>query len=169
MTHGFEQPAAPTFDAEFFANLGQEMEDISLQTAAQDALAGILTIKHADGQEKSFQQIKDEAETFFANPLVADDMRLIESLSMQYADFCASHGLDGSSSMNEGSLGKVYEQGTRHDDGHDHGNDGHHGSLGRAKSKGKKKKPPHERPNKHTPRSFNEWFAKYFKQKTVMR
>ncbi len=148
------------FDESFFANLEQEMQATDMEAVASEALTGILTVKADDGQERSYQDIKQEAEVFFSNPLVAQDMRLLSSLAMQYADFCGNHGFDVDSAMNGGSLGDIYKLGKKQHDAADRRGQ----TAGRGDYKTSKDSKSKEKKKKNTPQTLYEWFAKYFKK-----
>lgn len=110
------------FDEAFFANYGQEVD---LAAQAQVALGNILTVQSEDGTARSYEQIKAEAEAFFANETVQQDMRLLDSLSMQYAMFCASHN-HASEMMNSGSLQDVFNRGNNAEHAHNHEKSANH-------------------------------------------
>lgn len=128
------------FNADFFATYEQELQNVSVKTMAQDVLAGILTLQDDDGQSRSKEQIRAETERFFANPIIARDMRLLDGLAYQYAQFCNhNHGL--AEILNNGPLADVYEWGNSYHDNHVHDHDSadeHEGSNDRKKSKKKR-------------------------------
>jgi hypothetical protein len=163
-------PTATIFDLgdDFFAQLNLEAQELNLAAVAGEALAGILTIETESGDRRSYEQIKQETEVFFANPLVIQNMELLSSLSAQYADFCAGHGLDASSGINDGALGSVFGRGnSRHgvDDGHGHATDAHQ-HKGKTRTKSKKTK---ESKKQRLPTTWAALLAKYSLRKTVSK
>lgn len=137
-------------DDNFFASYEQELANISLQSVAQDALADILTLRTEDGQTRSRDQIKAEAEQFFANPIIARDISLLDNLARQYAQLCNhDHGL--AQELNAGPLSDIYKRGIDHE-GHDHSQEGKkaHGQKEKNRKKEKKKKTS----------SWLDWFVK---------
>lgn len=111
------------FDAAFFSRYEQELDEVNIQKLASEALGSILTLHDKEGVVKSYEDIKAETERFFSNPLVAQDMSLLDSLALQYAQFC-NHNHEAAGHLNEGGLSNIYElgakhQGTVHEDGDD--------------------------------------------------
>lgn len=114
-----ESLADPGLDFDEAALLASyELElDINFEEQAQAALSDILAAQSDDNHTKTYEEIKTETEAFFANPWVAEDMRLLDSLALQYAQNCMSHG----HGMEEGMLGAIYSRGaSQMDDGHGH-------------------------------------------------
>lgn len=98
------------FDDSFFASLENEM-DIDVEDIAKQALADILTVKD-DDESPDYAAIKQQTENFFANPIIAQDMQLLNSLAMEYARACAGHGHDVANYLNNGPLGDLYKKGS---------------------------------------------------------
>ncbi len=67
-------------------------EDFDFMGVLHDELDVILAQDDSGKPIKTFEQIKTEAKQFFSNPLVAADMRAMESLAVRFADFCSAHG-----------------------------------------------------------------------------
>lgn len=134
---------AALFDDGFFADYEHEVAEIDLESQAQAALADILTVQSDDGSRRTYEQIKQETETFFANPLVRQTDALLDSLSRQYMQFCMDHG-EGGMAMNDGVLSGVFDRGLQYaqHDGHGHDHDSASGSdkTGKDKKKEKDKK-----------------------------
>jgi hypothetical protein len=117
----------------FFAVYEQELAGVDVEANAKVALDGILSIQNEDGQARTYQQIRSEAEAFFANPIIAADMQLLDSLASQYANFCLSHAHGGFEGLDGGLLESIFERGmSQLRDDHDH--------SGRSEKKGRSKK-----------------------------
>lgn len=98
-----------SFDNSFFESLENEM-DFDLTEVAREALSGILTTKD-ENDAPDYEAIKQQTEIFFANPLVAQDMQLLNTLAMDYARACAGHSHEAQDYLNSGSLGEIYKKG----------------------------------------------------------
>lgn len=105
------QSAHSELDDDFFNALEQELGEVDVQALARSALAGILNVQDENGQSRSYQQIRQESEAFFANSTVRENFELLGALAAQYADFCAGHGMDADSQLTGGSLGDIYKLG----------------------------------------------------------
>jgi hypothetical protein len=109
------------FDADsFFAAYEQELTEVDIAVNAQLALSSILTVQAENGETRSYEQIRREAETFFANPTIAADMQLLDQLAAQYAQFCVGHGHEGIDQLTSGSLEELFERGLSNAHRHEH-------------------------------------------------
>lgn len=114
------------FDDSFFANYEEQLADISVEEQASAALAEILTIEKADGTQKSYEELRDETQTFFSNDWVRNDEAVMNRMAMEFAQACMGHN-HGAELAQDGQLGSVFESGVNSlfGDKHDHSSDGH--------------------------------------------
>jgi hypothetical protein len=98
------------FDDSFFAQYETELADLNIEAQASLALSEILMIEKADGSQKSYEQLRDETRSFFANDLVRNDEMLMNRMAEEFAQACMSHG-HGNELMSDSMLKSVYEQG----------------------------------------------------------
>lgn len=99
-----------SFDEDFFSEYNAQLADVDLEAQAQEALAGILTVQSEGERARTYQEIKAEAEIFFANPWVNESLVLMDTLAQQYAQFC-NHNHEAADVLNAGMLESVYSQG----------------------------------------------------------
>jgi thiamine pyrophosphate-dependent acetolactate synthase large subunit-like protein len=105
---------------DFFTAYEQELAALDIATNAQLALSSILTVQAENGETRSYEQIRQEAEVFFDNPAIAADMQLLDQLAAQYAQFCAGHGHEGIDQLTSGSLEELFERGLSNAHHHEH-------------------------------------------------
>jgi hypothetical protein len=124
-------PEIPTFNAEafddsFFTAYEEQLSDISVEEQASLALAEVLTIEKADGTQKSYDELRDETRTFFANDWVRNDEAVMNRMAMEFAQACMGHN-HGADLAQDNQLGSVFETGINSlaGDTHDHKHDGH--------------------------------------------
>jgi hypothetical protein len=117
---------AQAFDDSFFATYEEQLSDISVEEQASIALAEIMTIEKEDGTQKTYEEIKDQTQTFFANPMVRNDEAIMNRMAMGFAQACMGHD-HGAELAQDGQLGSVFETGLNNLNGekHDHIHDGH--------------------------------------------
>lgn len=100
------------FDENFFADYEEQLTDISVEDQASAALANILTIEKNDGTQKSYEELRDEAKTFFSNDLVRNDEAIMNRMAMEFAQACMAHK-HGAELAQDGQLGSVFEKGAK--------------------------------------------------------
>ena len=110
------------FDFEAFT---KDMECIDIEQVAQDALGDILKVADEQGNERSIEQIYQETEQFFANPVIQENFQLLNAAAVQFAQFC-NHNHAMGQELASGSLSGLYELGNHSSDGHDHGDHADH-------------------------------------------
>jgi hypothetical protein len=101
-------PAA--FNSEFFANYNQKIANSSIEDQAATVLAGILSIRVADGTERTYEQIRDDTRAFFSMDNVKQDMALMQRMSIQFAQACMGHN-HGSELARDEQLGSIFDHG----------------------------------------------------------
>lgn len=101
-------PAA--FDAEFFSNYQKQLDELSKEDRASTVLAGILTIKRADGTEKAYEEIRNETIAFFASEPVKQDLALMNRMAYEFAQACMGHN-HGSEFAKDEQLGAMFDRG----------------------------------------------------------
>ncbi|MGH7240719.1 MAG: hypothetical protein ACREGB_00290 [Candidatus Saccharimonadales bacterium] len=143
-------PEVPTFDAQafdesFFAAYEEQLSGISVEEQASRALKEILTIKKADGTQKSYEEIRDQTQAFFANDLVRNDEVIMNRMAMEFARSCMGHN-HGAELAQDTQLGSVFEAGVNNligdkHDGHSHkGKDDEYETDPKTGKKKKKKR-----------------------------
>jgi hypothetical protein len=117
---------AGEFDDNFFAAYEEQLSDISVEDQASLALADILTIKKANGTQKTYEEIKTDTQTFFANDWVRGDEAIMNRMAIEFAQACMGHS-HGAELAQDNQLSSVFENGmnSRSGDTHDHKHDGH--------------------------------------------
>lgn len=133
---------AQAFDDRFFAAYEEQLSDISIEEQASIALAEIMKIEKEDGTQKTYEEIKDQTQTFFANDWVRNDEALMNRMAMEFAQACMGHN-HGAELAQDGQLGSVFETGMNslNSDKHDHTHNGHNRKEDEIDPKtGKKKK-----------------------------
>jgi len=103
------------FDDAFFAQLEQEFEPETLQTLAMEALEDVLTVEREDGTRKTFEDILEEADAYFSNPMVQEDMAILNAAAARFAQFahaaCGGHEAASSLLQSNEGLSDVYGRG----------------------------------------------------------
>lgn len=99
-----------SFDDDFFASLENEI-DVDIETIAREALYSILTITD-ENDHPDYETIKEQTERFFANPLVIQDMQLLNTLAMDYVLACQGHSHDATDYLNDGPLSDIHNKGS---------------------------------------------------------
>jgi hypothetical protein len=119
---------AQAFDDSFFATYEKQLSDISKEEQASLALANILTIERDDGNQKSYEQIRNETQAFFASDYVRNDEAIMRRIAMEFAQACMEHS-HGAELAQDNQLGLIFEKGvdSLFGDGHDHKHDDHAG------------------------------------------
>ncbi len=116
---------AAQFDAQYFADYEKQLETISVEEQAAIALADVLTVKKADGAEKSYEELKSETQTFFANEWVQSNEAVMNYAAAQFAAACMGH-VHGSELARDEVLSSVFDKGVSVlFDGHELGNTHH--------------------------------------------
>ena len=122
-THMFD---AQAFDNNFFAAYEEQLAAISIEEQASNALAEILTIQKEDGTLKSYEEIRDETVTFFANDWVRNDEAMMNRMANEFAQACMSHN-HGADLAQDNLLGPMFKKGSHSiiEDKHDHKSESH--------------------------------------------
>lgn len=114
------------FDESFFDAYESELGAMNVGEVAQATLGSILTLQAEEGQARTYADIKAETEAFFANPIVAQNMQLLDAAANLYAQFCMSHP-HGTEQLNDGLLGDIFQRGLGSAEAeHSHANHRHH-------------------------------------------
>lgn len=98
------------FDDSFFAQYEEELADSDVVEQASLALAAILMIEKADGTQKTYEDLRDETETFFTNEWVQQDEALMDRMAVEFAQACMGHE-HGEELMEDTALRSVYDRG----------------------------------------------------------
>lgn len=114
MSANLEAPDFSAFDSSFFETYEKDLQEIDIASVAHEALSDILTITQEDNTP-DYATIKHETELFFANPVIAEDVRLLNALATQYVESCASHNHAGADFLNDGPLSGIFSIGSNKD------------------------------------------------------
>lgn len=114
------------FDDSFFAAYEAELAGIDVTEQASRALADALKITRDDGTHKSYEDIKEETVTFFANEWVRNDEALLNRMALEFAMACMGHNHDQELAQ-ESQLRDIFEMGNQslQQDNHNHTHGSH--------------------------------------------
>jgi hypothetical protein len=115
MTNSLE---LPTFDPaactpEFYEGYNRQnrqLASMAEEDRTENVFAGIATLRHADGTELTYEQLRDKYRDFFNRDDVRQDMALMRQTSIQFAQFCMGHN-HGSELARDEQLGNIFEHG----------------------------------------------------------
>jgi hypothetical protein len=116
---------AQAFDDSFFSAYEEQLSDISVEEQASIALKEILTVEKENGTQKTYDEIKEQTQTFFSNDWVRNDEIIMNRMTMEFAQACMGHN-HGAELAQDGQLGSVFDAGLNNLNGdkHDHKHDG---------------------------------------------
>ncbi len=105
----------PTFDPaaltpEFYERYNRQLANVAEKDRTENVLAGIATLRHADGTEPTYEQIRDEYRSFFNRDNVRYDMALMRQKSIEFAQICMGHN-HGSELARDEQLGPIFDRG----------------------------------------------------------